>query len=524
MDESGEGSSPLKYPKMGYLVADLPEFEHRTSVSVIRKAEAMRLKVQRAVRLRERDVTGYLDIETSHLKADFGVCYSWVIKEAETSRYDQALITREELISPVQDRRVELILGGFTTTALGVRSASYVAASNSATRNRAPRSQHDRRIQRQPMTMKQPPACPECGSTRVWRDALRKTGQGPVQRYLCRDCGSRFSQETGFKHLNSASRTNTRRIGADETKAAKNSAPVRSVTRQDARTTGQRGATEDVKELLFNYAWWLKKQGYADLTIKSRVELLRILAKRGADLHDPESVKENIAKQKWCNKRKNNAADAYTAFLKMAGGSWKPPKYRVVEKLPFIPMEEELDALIAGCGPVTSTFLQLLKETAMRAGEADKLKWTDVDFKRRTLRATPEKGSKPRIFKLSNKLIDMLSAQRRRSNTEKVFTGKRKHRRQNFQKQRATLARKLQNPGLRQIKFHTFRHWKATMLYHQTKDIVYVQQFLGHRNINNTLKYIQLEKTIFAHADDDYISKVAENIDEAAVLIEAGFD
>jgi len=38
------------------------------------------------------------------------------------------------------------------------------------------------------------PPCPECGSKRVWKDGLRRTGYGDVQRWLCRDCGYRFSQ------------------------------------------------------------------------------------------------------------------------------------------------------------------------------------------------------------------------------------------------------------------------------------------------------------------------------------------
>jgi len=40
---------------------------------------------------------------------------------------------------------------------------------------------------------------------------------------------------------------------------------------------------------------------------------------------------------------------------------------------------------------------------------------------------------------------------------------------------RKRLASKLQNPRLEKITFHTFRHWKATMLYHQTKDPYYVK-------------------------------------------------
>jgi hypothetical protein len=40
----------------------------------------------------------------------------------------------------------------------------------------------------------QPPKCPECGSQRLFKDGTRNTTYGPVQRYLCRDCYRKFSQ------------------------------------------------------------------------------------------------------------------------------------------------------------------------------------------------------------------------------------------------------------------------------------------------------------------------------------------
>ena len=36
--------------------------------------------------------------------------------------------------------------------------------------------------------------CPECGSRRNFKDGLRKTQSKEIQRYLCRDCGYRFSE------------------------------------------------------------------------------------------------------------------------------------------------------------------------------------------------------------------------------------------------------------------------------------------------------------------------------------------
>jgi len=286
------------------------------------------------------------------------------------------------------------------------------------------------------------------------------------------------------------------------------------------------GATEtDAKSLLFQYAWWLKKQGYAESTIVSRVKLLRILAKRGANLLDPESVKKVIAEQKWSEGRKANAVDAYSSLLEMLGKTWTPPRYKRPQKLPWIPLEKEIDQLISGCGFKTGTFLQLLKETGLRSGEAIRLKWRDLDTANRLLIVNdPEKGGSPRIFKLSRSLVERLNALPKVS--ERIFGNvSLKTLRRMFEEQRKRLAKKTRNPRLLRITFHTIRHWYATTLYHKTKDILFVKKMLGHRSLKNTLIYIDLERAIYGDPEsDEYVVKVASTLEEACRLIEKGFE
>jgi len=277
----------------------------------------------------------------------------------------------------------------------------------------------------------------------------------------------------------------------------------------------------DVSQKIVDFMWWMKKQGYSESTIISRVKILKTLAKRGADIFDPESVKAAIARQEtWSPGRKELAVEAYSNFLLMTGETWDPPKYKRVKKLPFIPLEKEIDQFIAGCSGTKRlmAFLQLLKETGMRCGEALHLKWTDIDFTSNLVRVTPEKGSSPRALKISNKLSAMLNELPKTS--QRIFPVNYDAIRKSFDRQRKRLAKKLQNPRLLQITFHTFRHWKATMEYAKTKDILHVMRLLGHKNINNTLIYTQLVD----FKTDEYITKVAGNTDEACQLIEAGFE
>jgi len=275
----------------------------------------------------------------------------------------------------------------------------------------------------------------------------------------------------------------------------------------------------NVKELLFNFAWWMKKQGYAESTILSRTRIMKNLSRR-IDIFDPESVKELIAKQKWTARRKQTVAEAYSCFLRMHELTWNPPKYRAPRTHPFIPHPTEVEQLIAGCSKSMATLLQFLKETGARIGEAQNLNWTDIDFQNQTVTITPEKGSDARVIRISSKLASMLSERMARSAGDRVFHQNANSLRSTLIRQRKRVASKLKNPRINRITFHTLRHFKATMEYQRTKDILHVKRLLGHRNINNTL--------IYTHLVDfealEYVSKVATSIEEACKLVDAGFE
>jgi len=62
------------------------------------------------------------------------------------------------------------------------------------------------------------------------------------------------------------------------------------------------------------------------------------------------------------------------------------------------------------------------------------------------------------------------------------------------------------------------------MLYHQTKDILYVKEFLGHRKIDTTMLYIQLEQTLFKDVSDEFTVRVSSTPEGIKSLLEAGFE
>jgi len=268
----------------------------------------------------------------------------------------------------------------------------------------------------------------------------------------------------------------------------------------------------------------MQKQGYSPSSCYYGVQALQSLARR-VDLSNPELVKEYLARATFSESRKLRLVHELIRFYKWKGIQFEAPHYRHMDKLPFIPLESEIDSLISGSGRKTASLLLLLKETGMRVGEAWSAKWTDLDFERSLIIVRPEKGSNSRALKVSNRLISMINLLPKTSPfifrlvSQDPITSL-LYARRNFERQRKRLAEKLQNPRLMQIHFHTLRHFKATMEYQKTRDILHVMRLLGHRNIMHTLTYTHL---VDFHSDD-YICKVAKTVNEVTALIESGFE
>jgi site-specific recombinase XerC len=90
-----------------------------------------------------------------------------------------------------------------------------------------------------------------------------------------------------------------------------------------------------------------------------------------------------------------------------------------------------------------------------------------------------------------------------------------------FDKQKTKLAIKLQNPRLKQIHFHTMRHYYATRIYNETKSIIEVQAKLGHRNITSTMVYTHIMQ--FDEESQNYHHAIARDEKEAGELIDNGW-
>jgi len=275
----------------------------------------------------------------------------------------------------------------------------------------------------------------------------------------------------------------------------------------------------------------LSKKTLKPATVKRKVKTIKSLLKHGVQLGNPDSFVRFLNTCSWASGTKDIAVDAYRDYLNMIGlKDVRLPHIRREEKLPFIPLEKELDAIISCARRKTSAFLMLLKDTAVRPIEAWMLKWIDIDTTNRCVTITPAKYSHARKLSISKQTLNMLLALPRKnqyvfspSGNKERFADELEHFARNYSKMRRRMVEKLKNPRIKLISLRSFRHWNATMEYARTKDILYVKELLGHVNINNTLKYIHLANAL-SKQHDEWVCKVAKTVREATQLVESGFE
>jgi hypothetical protein len=252
--------------------------------------------------------------------------------------------------------------------------------------------------------------CPDCRSSKLWKSGLYRGRQ----RWLCRICGYRFSESvvksnilcqnselfhsssdlakqmvrgrkatfkkssdgsllfgcedvrpqnslplnitTVGKDLNALLHYNSDcRICAPKIKAAKNLVRVENAEKE--RPEARQVTKADIKGLLVNYIAKSELSGLKSKTIQNRLNIIKLLVKRGANLLDPENMFKTIDHAKrlshktqqlleteWTEGSKNNAAQAYKSFCEI--NKITIPEHinfekwtRQTIKLPWIPLE-----------------------------------------------------------------------------------------------------------------------------------------------------------------------------------------
>jgi site-specific recombinase XerD len=178
---------------------------------------------------------------------------------------------------------------------------------------------------------------------------------------------------------------------------------------------------------------------------------------------------------------------------------------RVPRTLPVVLSREEVGRLIAAApGLKYQTALSIAYGTGLRASEVMRLKVSDIDSERMTLRVEQGKGSKDRFAMLSPILLERLRAWWRLAHAQGIMLpsgwlfpsytpmeslGTRQlNRAIHVACDRAEIGKR--------VSMHTLRHSFATHLLEQKVDIRVIQVLLGHKKLETTALYTQVATDI----------------------------
>ena len=244
------------------------------------------------------------------------------------------------------------------------------------------------------------------------------------------------------------------------------------------------------------------------------------------DLKRSAEVEQYIYSKQCKNNYKNKLFEAYERFCNANDVCYKKPKKLKCEEFVInVPIEQRIDKVIACCGWVYSTVFSLSKY-GLRPDEIAKLTLRHVDLENGRINVPTSKLGAQRTVQLTKQCADILRGYviRKKIDTlDKRLFGSSSKLKENWRKYRWRAYEKFRDAELLKIRLYDLRHWFATMTYIKTRDIFHVKYLLGHRRLENTLIYIHLAEGLVG-VPGDYFCATAKTVDEAAKLIEQGFD
>jgi len=247
---------------------------------------------------------------------------------------------------------------------------------------------------------------------------------------------------------------------------------------------------------------------------------------KNVNLHLPTDVERFIYSMNCKNVYKNKLFEAYERFCCANYICYvKPKKLKSEEFAINVPTEDRIDSIVACCGWVCTTVFNLSKH-GLRPDEIAKLTLRNIDLENGRIAVPTSKLGAQRTIQLQKVSADILRSyvlRRRIHSIDKRLFGSAGKIKENWRKYRQRAYEKFEDVELSKIRLYDLRHWFATMTYIKTRDIFHVKYVLGHRRLENTLIYIHLAEGL-ADFPGDYTCEIAKTVQEAAKLIEQGFD
>jgi integrase len=383
-------------------------------------------------------------------------------------------------------------------------------------------------------------ACPDCQSTWVYRNGFEESDLGVmIQRYKCRDCGRRFSNQEDLKRVREArdnfvssslslnvvgGNKGTSQICALGAKNLDYSVETSKLDVLQGEKQREIVVKADINLVIADYKQYMQiEHKVNDLTLSKYVFRLKWLVKEfQVDLFDPQDFKKKLAFDLVLSAKSN--------CNKIPHFEYKTPEYN-------LPLTEHMELLYASLSFQMQVFCFVLMATAARPIEALRIEWKDINFGQKTVAINhPAKHGRTRTIQMKGrfvKVIDMLAElknqqyniatcrNRTQRNLDRVFTYKDTDSAgENYRRAREASARRLGIPELNKITFYSNRHWRAVLERYLKGNSDAVANLLGENSDKYVAVYAPISERIYGsdkewepieicETDPDYSDKMS---------------
>ena len=172
------------------------------------------------------------------------------------------------------------------------------------------------------------------------------------------------------------------------------------------------------------------------------------------------------------------------------------------KRLRFLDVNE-CKRLISCCSKHLKPIVITALNTGMRRGEILSLKWEQVDLKHGYISLRDTKSGEGRDIPINNTLERLFKEMPHSIESIYVFTGKDGDPYKGVKRSYNTA---LRNAEIYGATFHSLRHTFASQLIMAGVDLTSVQELLGHKSLNMTLRY--------AHLAPEHKTKAVKKLDE----------
>jgi integrase len=283
----------------------------------------------------------------------------------------------------------------------------------------------------------------------------------------------------------------------------------------------------------------LEKHGQAKTSQTGMTKMLTALAKK-VNLDNPDEVNLAIARYKKTDAKTRKLTNtsvsntykvqlvyAYSKYVKFYKiQNWEKPSYHADEHGIQPPTDERVKILIGSAKIPFNLKLMLSGETGLRpkeiVGETGLLV-KDIHRDTKTIVARSLKGCNPRPpMPISEELLTGLTnyiTQKHLTANDPIFNGTSEIYSNHFTRFKKTLAKRLNDPTIEQIRLYDLRHYYITKKLRKIGNAEIVRQIVGHKRLNTTQKYFHL----LANTNGEWIVESTTDQKRADELLKQDF-